>query len=175
MGLINQFFKIVRLSKPTWDTKKIWYMVSKWPIVRMLHDSHYLNHIISSFFYPRKNMIFEMSKRMNFCIYPTHSYMTLINFNVLVLPIWLLILKFVFFKLNVNSIITIILILMSVIYPSRDPIFILSRFKLNLAFNFWKLLNRFLSLKLTFPMPPFILLSIKNILLCSGVLLYSNY
>ena len=95
VSFVNQLFKFVWFAKFTRHTEKIADVIPKRSIVRMFEYGHELYHIVPSFLHHWKYKILKMSIRMNFRLLPTHSDMTLVDFNVLVGPWWLWVFKFI--------------------------------------------------------------------------------
>jgi hypothetical protein len=52
----------------------------------VLHDSHYLNHVVAQIDNPGEDLVFEVGKPMHFLLYSTHPDMALVYFEVVVLP-----------------------------------------------------------------------------------------
>ena len=79
MCLIYKIFQIFwHTTSRSWCEKAA-DLITKGTVVRMLHNSHNLNSIISKILYARKYLICKFKIRTNFSLLLSHTNMTLIN------------------------------------------------------------------------------------------------
>ena len=122
MCCINQLFELFRGAKATWYTEKVRNMITEWAVIRMLHNSHKLNYIVTSLYYFWEYILPKVFKAMNFWLDSTHSNMALINFYPIIFPGRLWEFPFIILKLNIWTIKRIISVLSREIDPCGNSI-----------------------------------------------------
>lgn len=86
MRLVHKLLELMRLTKSRADTKKVSHMITKRPVIRMLHYTHNLNYVISQLDYFREDDFSEMVEAVDFVFDAAHSDVAFVNLDVVVFP-----------------------------------------------------------------------------------------
>ena len=104
------------------DTEEVGAVVAKGPIIRMLDHSHYLNHVVAQVFDPGQHILSELAEGVHSLLNARHADVALIHPHVFVLPYRLLVLPLIGTQIDIDPIESVVFILPSEVYPSRDAI-----------------------------------------------------
>jgi hypothetical protein len=151
MSLVNHFFKLIRLTETRRNTEKVGDVVAERTIIRMLHNTHDLNHIVAQFKHPWNHSVFEISEGVDFEFFTTHTDVGLVDLDVFVLPVGSGIFEVVILQVNVHAIEGFVLVLDGKVDPGRDSVLDLTSTKLDLAFYLGELFDRVVELDLAIP------------------------
>jgi hypothetical protein len=110
-------------------------MVPKRAVVRMLHDAHDLNYIVSQLDYSGEDCFLEIGETVDLGLDATHSNVAFINFYVFIFPTWFGMFPLILSQFDVDSVEGKIDVLCGEVDPGRDSVFNLSVLELHLAFN----------------------------------------